>query len=173
MNFKRTIMLLGLTLIFASLGLYTRQAMAAGCSGLTCENLNPATMGCTAFTDGPVKELPYDGNRRRGTVETRKSTNCNARWARVYNRSGLNRYAAGTIHCGTGGSIFPCRSVSSPGPIASSSTVGIFTNMTSGVTASGGSKNFKSCGSVQASGPISIPISQHPPYDHWCTGTTQ
>jgi hypothetical protein len=166
MKFRIIGVLFVLTLIFTGLGMYTQQALAAGCSGLTCEGKSPDTMGCSAVTDGPVKWLPSDA----GTVETRKSTDCNARWARTYNRSGSSRYAAADIRCGANSASASCQPVSSPGKIASSSSVGVFTPMTSAVTSSGDKKYFMSCGSVQPTGPISVPIT---PGSQWCTGTTR
>ena len=148
-----------LTLIFALLGLVsTRTFAAGGCSGATCEGLDPATMGCPAIRAGSIKIMP-DG---ASTVETRKSgtADCNAKWARAYNMSGITQWVAADLKCGT---FFPsCQFRSSPAKIASSSTVGIYTPMEAFASTS-----TRSCAVVRGDpGPItSVPLSSNN-----CTG---
>ncbi len=167
MKFRIIGVLFVLTLIFTGLGLYTQQALAAGCYGLTCANKNPATMGCAALRAGSLRQLPSYS----GTVETRYSpasgTNaCDTKWSRTYNLSGGDRYVAATLYCKdpSAYSFQHCRSLRSEHKIQSSQSVGIFTMMEPFHT-----KNTRSCGSVQdGTQPISVPI---PLGDSWCTGT--
>lgn len=132
MKFRIIGVLFALTLIFTGLGMYTQQALAAGCSGLTCANKNPATMGCAALRAGSLKQLPFSS----GTVETRYSpasgTNaCDAKWARTYNLSGGDRYVAATLYCKDPAaySFQHCRSLRSGSKIPSSQIDGIYTMM--------------------------------------------
>lgn len=123
---------------------------AASCSGSSCEDLNPNTMGCSsdAVTAGSAKYLS-DGS---STTETRYSSACNAKWTRTQNNSGGNRYAAGSLRYGCADYCYD-KSISSPAKIASGSVV--YTMMLSNVY----TPPTRSCGSVNKSGPISIPIS--------------
>ena len=119
--------LIALILMFTWLGLSSNTTSAAGnCKNVTCEGLFPDAMGCPATTSGSVKILP-DG---KSTVETRKSgtADCDAKWARTYNKSGGNRYAAASLRYGCT-NYCNNQSISSPNPIASSSTIGVFTPM--------------------------------------------
>ena len=152
--------LLVLTLIFIWLGTKSTSVLAAGdCNGTSCNGLDPAAKHCPAVTSGAIKILP-DG---ASTAETRvsSSSDCNAKWARVYNKSGVYAWAAADLKCGTN---FPsCRFVASPAKIASSSTIGIYTTMQAFA-----STPTRSCGNVRSDpGPItSISLSTN-----WCTGT--
>lgn len=151
--------LLVLTMIFTLLGIHSNRSFAAGgCSGASCEGLDPGTMGCPATRSGTLKILP-DG---ASTVETRKSgtLDCNAKWARTYNLSGTSQWVAADLRCGSN---YPsCQFRSSPAKIASSSTVGIYTPMEAFASTS-----TRSCGIVRGDpGPItSVPLS-----NNWCTG---
>lgn len=151
-------MLLVLTLLFTFLGFRAYSAQAAGsCKNVTCEGLNPATMGCPASRSGSLKYLP-DG---LSTVETRKSgtADCDAKWARTFNKSGGNRYAAASIRFGCANYCYN-QSVSSPGAFATG--LSVYTPM----TAYEGTPT-RSCGSVAPSGPIGIPLGIS---DTFCTG---
>lgn len=162
MKYRYVRILIALTLMFTWLGFRSSPAFAAGCRGATCNGLNPATMGCPAVRSGSLKFLP-DGY---STVETRKSGTgvgeCDAKWARTYNLSGGDRWAAADLKCG-GGSYPSCQVVSSQAKIASSSTVGVFTPMTPFAATL-----TRSCGCVRTDpGPISTPIVLS---NNWCTG---
>ena len=149
MNRSYVRMLLILTLIFTGLGIRSAPAAAAGlCSGSSCLGLNPATMQCPATRAGTLKILPDLAS----TVETRKSgtSDCNAKWTRVYNLSGSNKWVAADLKCGT--NYISCQFQASGSKIASSSTVGIFTPMQPFVSTS-----TRSCGVVRGDpGPITI-----------------
>lgn len=152
MNRSYVRMLLILTLIFTGLGIRSTAAAAAGlCSGSSCLGKNPATMQCPATRAGNLKLLP-DG---ASTVETRKSgtSDCNAKWARVYNLSGSNKWVAADLYCGT--NFINCQFAASGAKIASSSTVGIYTPMQPFVSTA-----TKSCGVVRGDpGPITtVPL---------------
>ena len=125
-----------------------------------CEGLNPSTLGCAtgAVTSGSVKLLS-DGGANQSFVETRKSTACDAKWARVTNKSGGSRYAAGSLRYGCN-NYCNKQSVSSPGTISNNSVV--FTPM-HGLAAT----PTRSCGNVSLTGPLAIPISIS---NTWCTG---
>lgn len=86
-----------LTLTFTWLGYRATPAYAL-CSGSGCNGLNPNTMGCgaDAVTSGSVKILS-DGGANQSFVETRKSSACDAKWARATNKSGGARYAAASL----------------------------------------------------------------------------
>ena len=153
-------LLLAITILFAWLGFRSGPALAAGnCKNQSCFGKNPNTMGCPAYTNGGVKFLP-DG---RSTVETRISqpSDCDAKWARVINYSGGNRYTAGSIWYGCSNYCYNI-SVRSPAAIASGQQV--YTAM----VAYAGTPT-RSCGAVSTSGPIGIPININ---DSWCTGAT-
>jgi hypothetical protein len=153
-------MLLILTLLFTWLGVRTDSVFATGgCKNTTCEGYYASTMGCPGYTAGSVKVLP-DG---LSTVETRASgaTDCDAKWSRTYNKSGGNRYAAASLRYGCANYCYD-QSIASPSPIASSSTVGVYSPMAAYV----GTPTC-SCGSVSTYGPISIPIGISNSY---CTG---
>lgn len=159
MKYRYVRVLIVLTLMFTWLGFRSSQTSAAGgCSGATCEGLDPGTMGCPATRAGTLKIMP-DGT---STVETRKSgtLDCNAKWARTYNMSGISQWVAADLKCGT---LYPsCQFRSSPAKIASSSTVGIYTPMEAFAATS-----TKSCAVIRGDpGPItSVPQSPNN-----CTG---
>ena len=160
MKYRHIRILLALTLIFTGLSIKSAPASAAGlCKNVTCEDKFASTMQCPAYTSGNVKILS-DG---KSTVETRASgtADCDAKWARTYNKSGGNRYAAASLRYGCTNYCYN-KSISSPDPIASSSTVGVFTAMHAYV-----STPTRSCGRVSLSGPIAIPIGVS---DTSCTG---
>jgi|CXWL01.1.fsa_nt_gi hypothetical protein len=148
MKYRYARILIALTLMFTWLGFRTSSAFATGgCSGLNCQGLDPGTMGCPAVRAGILKLLPDT----LSTVETRKSgtADCNAKWARTYNLSGVSKWVAADIKCG-GGSYPSCQFRSSAAKIASSSTVGIYTPMTPFAAT-----QTKSCGVVRGDpGPI-------------------
>lgn len=151
MKYPHIRVLLVLTLIFTWFGYRSSQVFAAGnCKNVTCEDKFANTMACPAYTSGSVKVLP-DG---LSTVETRASgtADCDAKWARTYNMSGGNRYAAASLRYGCTNYCYN-KSISSPQPIASSSTVGVFTVMHAYVATP-----TRSCGRVSLTGPIAIPI---------------
>jgi hypothetical protein len=150
--------LIVLTLIFTGLGIYSLPASAAGlCKNISCEGLNPATMGCPGIRSGSLKILP-DGV---STVETRMSTSsdCDAKWARTYNLSGISRYAAANLKYGCANFCYN-QVVSSPGSIPSGSPV--YTPMHAYAATP-----TRSCGKVSNSGPISVPLGKN---DTLCTG---
>lgn len=151
MNSRITRALIVLTLMFSWLGYQASPAYAL-CSGSGCDGLNPNTLGCgaDAVTSGSVKILS-DGGTNQSFVETRKSSACNAKWARTTNKSGGSRYAAGSLRYGCT-DYCNNRSVSSPGTISNNATV--FTPM-QGLIAT----PTRSCGIVSLTGPIAIPIS--------------
>lgn len=152
--------LLILTIFFTWLGVRSASVFAAGgCNGPTCEGKFASTMGCPAYTSGPVKVL----SDSKSTVETRVSgpSDCDAKWARTYNKSGGNRCAAASLRYGCANYCYN-QSISSPEKIASSSTVGVHTPM----TAYSGTPT-RSCGRVSTTGPIPTPI---PVSDAECTG---
>ncbi len=154
MNKKRFIpMLLIFTLVFTWLGYYSGHANAAGCSGANCLEQDPGIMGCSASTSGTIAYLP-DG---LSTVETRVSgaSSCNAKWARVYNKSGTNQWVAADLKCNPP-NYGSCQFKASQAQIASSSSVGIYTMMQPYA-----SSLVRSCGVVRgAPGPItSVPLS--------------
>jgi hypothetical protein len=151
MKYSHMRILLVLTLIFTWFGFHSAPASAAGnCKNVTCEDKFASTMACPGYTSGSVKVLS-DG---LSTVETRASSaaNCDAKWARTYNKSGGNRYAAASLRYGCA-DYCSNKSISSPQPIASSSTVGVFTAMHAYVATP-----TRSCGRVSLTGPISVPI---------------
>lgn len=151
MKYQHIRILLALTLIFTGLSIKSAPASAAGsCKNTTCEDKFASAMGCPAYTAGNVKVLS-DG---KSTVETRASgtADCDAKWARTYNKSGGNRYAAASLRYGCSDYCYD-KSISSPEPIASSSTVGVFTPMHAYAATP-----TRSCGRVSLSGPIAVPI---------------
>lgn len=151
MKYSHIRILLALTIVFAWLGFRSVPTSAAGsCKNVTCEGLFPDVMGCPVSTSGSVKILP-DG---KSTVETRKSgtADCDAKWARAYNKSGGNRYAAASLRYGCTNYCYD-QSIATSSPIASSSTVGIFTPMHAYAATP-----TRSCGDVELLGPIRIPI---------------
>lgn len=123
---------------------------AGNCKNVTCEGLYASTMGCPAYTAGAVKVLP-DG---LSTVETRASgtSDCDAKWARAYNKSGASRYVAASLRYGCANFCY-AQSNFSPSPIPSSSTVGIFTPMHAYVATP-----TRSCARVEVAGPIPTPV---------------
>ena len=141
--------LLTLTFVFTWLGFQSMPAFAASCYNVTCEGLNPSTMGCTAVTSGSVKILS-DGGNNQSYVETRKSTDCDAKWARTTNKSGAYRYAAASLRYGCTNYCYN-QSVRSPGTIANLTTV--YTPMHAYAATP-----TRSCGAVSVSGPIAIPL---------------
>lgn len=160
MKYAHIRILLVLTLMFTWFGFHSSPASAAGtCKNLTCEGKFASTMGCPGYTSGNVKIL-LDG---LSTVETRASGNadCDAKWARTYNKSGSNRYAAASLRYGCSNYCYS-QSISSPAPIASSNTVGVYTPMHAYYATP-----TRSCGRVETTGPISIPISL---FNSLCTG---
>lgn len=142
--------LIVLTLTFAWLGYRATPAYAL-CSGAGCNGLNPSTMGCgaDAVTSGSVKILS-DGGANQSFVETRKSSACDAKWARTTNKSGGARYAAASLRYGCSDYCYS-RNVSSPGTISNNSQV--FTPMQGYIATP-----TRSCGIVSTSGPIPTPI---------------
>lgn len=159
MKFRYVRILLALTLVFTWLGFRSNSVLAAGlCKNITCENLNPSTMQCPAIRSGSLKILP-DG---LSTVETRKSgtADCDAKWARTFNKSGGNRYAAASLRYGCSNYCYS-KNVSSPNPIASSSTVGVYTPMHAYAATP-----TRSCGDVDVTGPIPVPLYIA---NNWCT----
>lgn len=160
MKFRIIRILIGLTLVFAWMGFHSTKAYAASCFNVTCEGLNPSTMGCStgATTSGSVKILS-DGGNNQSFVETRQSSACDAKWARTTNKSGGYRYAAASLRYGCTDYCYN-QSVSSPGTIANLSTV--YTPMHAYVATP-----TRSCGSVSVSGPIGIPLAI---YSGSCTG---
>jgi hypothetical protein len=154
--------LLVLTLVFTWLGFHARPAYAVGCHGSGCTGLNPSTMGCgTDAVRSGSRKILNDGGNNQSYVETRKSAACDAKWARAYNISGGNRYAAASIRYGCANYCYN-QSVSTSGLIASSATVGIYTPMVGLVPTP-----TRSCGRVSTSGPIAIPLAVS---DGQCTG---
>lgn len=157
MNSRIIRILLVLTLLFTWLGLGSNPAHAAGsCKNVTCEDLNPYTMGCPASRSGSLKYLP-DGY---SFVETRVSgtSDCDAKWARTTNMSGGYRYAAATLRYGCSNYCYT-KNVSSPGTIASGQVV--YTPMHAYAATP-----TRSCGVVSTSY-IYVPISLS---DTFCTG---
>lgn len=154
MNFKRTIMLLGLTLIFASLGLYTRQAMAAGCNGQTCHGKNPASMGCIAENHGNGRYISIPGGNI-GFIENRRSptNSCNAKWGRIFNQSGGNKYVAVTLYCNNTSNLCSGSGNGARGYVPTSWSTSVYTMMHPGW-------NTKTivCGNVSDSGPLNLPV---------------
>lgn len=149
MRYRYARVLIALTLIFTWLGVRSTPAFAAGsCKNVTCEGLNPNTMGCPATRSGSVKVLP-DG---LSFVETRKSgtADCDAKWARTTNKSGGSRYAAASLRYGCANYCYN-QSVSSPGTISNGSVV--YTPMHAYAATP-----TRSCGDVATSGPIPVPI---------------
>lgn len=144
--------LLALTLFFIWLGFHSTPTFAASCYNVTCEGLNPNTMGCgaDAQTSGSRKYVS-DGGTNQSFVETRKSNACDAKWTRTTNKSGGYRYAAGSLRYGCANYCYD-QSISSPGTISNNSTV--YTMMHAYVATP-----TRSCGVVSTSGPINIPIS--------------
>lgn len=126
---------------------------AGNCYREECEGLNPETMGCSGYT-GLVVYVAYGG-----VVETRKSGDCETKWARTKNRSGLNRFAGATVRYGGDKYIYHY-SVSSPAPISHNDTV--YTAMTAPF-----GKVVVSCGLLNPYSPVGIPISLN--IDVWCT----
>lgn len=158
MQYRYIRILIALTLIFTWLGIRSIPASAAGlCKNVTCEGLNPVTMGCPATGSGAVKVLP-DG---ASFVETRKSTsaNCDSKWARTTNQSGGSRYAAASLRYGCANYCYN-QSVSSPGTIFNGNVV--YTPMHAYAATP-----TRSCGSVSVSGPIAVPIGVS---NTFCTG---
>jgi hypothetical protein len=123
---------------------------AASCYKTTCENLNPQTMGCgdDAVRSGSRKFL----SDTYSYVETRYSAVCDTKWVRTTNLSGGNRYAAGSLRYGCANYCYD-KSISSPDKISNNSVV------YSMMAAYGNDTPTRSCGAVENSGPISIPIS--------------
>lgn len=152
MRYKIIRILLGLTLLFTWLGFQPTPAYAASCYNVTCEGLNPNTMGCgaDATTAGSRKYLS-DGGANQSFVETRKSNACDAKWTRTTNKSGGYRFAAGSLRYGCSNYCYN-KSVSSLSTIANLAVV--YTMMTAYVATP-----TRSCGVVSTSGPISIPLS--------------
>lgn len=149
MEYRFARILIALTLIFTWLGSRSTPASAAGlCQNVTCEGLNPNTMGCPASISGAAKVLP-DGV---SFVETRKSgaSDCDAKWARTTNQSGGSRYAAASLRYGCSNYCYN-QSVSSPGTISNGSVV--YTPMHAYAATP-----TRSCGNVSTSGPIAVPI---------------
>jgi hypothetical protein len=136
-------------LAFAVGWFITQQTLtyAAGCSGSGCQGLNPHSMGCStgAYTAGSPKIL-RDG---LSFVETRANSTCNAKWARVTNKTTSYRYAGGSLRYGCTNYCYT-QSASSPNTIAPNDTV--YTPMNA-YTAT----NTRSCGKVQASS-VSVPV---------------
>jgi hypothetical protein len=160
MKYSNIRMLLILTLMFTWFGFRSVPASAAGsCKNTTCDGKFASTMRCPGYTSGSVKILS-DGH---STVETRASgtSDCDAKWARTYNLSGGNRYAAGSLRYGCANYCYN-KSILSPNPIASSNSVGVYIPMAAYVAT-----QTRSCGSVSLVGPISIPIEIA---DTSCTG---
>jgi hypothetical protein len=152
MKYRCVRILIVLTLMFTWLGFRSAPAFAAGgCKNVTCEGLNPNTMGCPAIGAGSVKYLS-DGGSGLSIVETRQSTsaNCDAKWARTTNLSGGSRYAAASLRYGCSNYCY-AQSVSSPGTITNGN--GVYTPMHAYAATP-----TRSCGAVSTSGPISIPI---------------
>ena len=144
--------LFALTFVFTWLGFHSTPAYAASCLNVTCEGLNPSTMGCAtgAVTSGSVKILS-DGGNNQSYVETRKSSACDAKWARTTNKSGAYRYAAASLRYGCTNYCYS-QSVRSPGTIANLATV--YTPMHAYAATP-----TRSCGAVSVSSPINIPLS--------------
>ena len=158
---KTVRVLLALTFVFTLLGIFTSSANAVGCRGQQCEGLNPQTMGCgtDAVRAGNVKYLS-DGGTNLSYVETRKSSACDAKWARTTNVSGGSRYAAATLRYGCSNYCYT-KDVRSPDVIANG--LPVYTPM-HGLAAT----PTRSCGAVRTTGPIPVPISLN---DSWCTGS--
>jgi hypothetical protein len=155
MKYRYVRILIALTLVFTWLGFHSNPVQAAGCSGSTCQGKDPGTMGCSASTAGTVAGIYDNYGVLLGTAETRVSdtTSCNAKWARVYNTSGISQWVAADLYCGT--PKVNCQFRASGAKIASSSTVGIYTPMQEYASTS-----TKSCGVIRVSpGPItSVPM---------------
>jgi hypothetical protein len=151
MKLRMIRVLIALTFIFTWLGFHSAPAYAASCYNVTCEGLDPNTMGCgaDAVTSGSAKILS-DGGNNQSFVETRKSAACDAKWARTTNKSGGYRYAAASLRYGCTDYCYN-QSVRSPGTIANLATV--YTSMHAYVATP-----TRSCGAVSVSGPISIPL---------------
>ncbi|MBI2757584.1 MAG: DUF2690 domain-containing protein [Chloroflexi bacterium] len=147
--------LLVLTFVFTWLGFHSNPVQAAGCSGSACTGKDPSAMGCSASTAGALAYISDNYGVILGTVETRVSgtSSCNAKWARVYNTSGIYQWVAADLYCGT--PKVSCQFQRSSAKIASSSTVGIYTPMQAYASTS-----TKSCGVVRGDpGPItSVPM---------------
>lgn len=152
MKYRYVSILIVLTLVFTWLGFRSTPAFAAGsCKNVTCEGLNPSTMGCPAIRAGNVKYLS-DGGSNLSFVETRQSTsaNCDAKWSRTTNLSGGNMYAAASLRYGCANYCYN-QSVRSPGTITNGSVV--YTPMHAYAATS-----TRSCGAISSSGPIPVPI---------------
>jgi hypothetical protein len=161
MKYSHIRILLVLTLIFTGLSIKSGPASAAGlCKNVTCEDKFASSMQCPAYTSGNVKILP-DG---KSTVETRASgtSDCDAKWARTYNKSGGNRYVAATLRYGCS-NYCASKYLASSSPIPSSGSVGIFTVMHAYVATP-----TISCGAVSTTGPIPVPLSLS---SNNCTGS--
>lgn len=134
------ILLTSYTLVFSS-----------NCVGEGCEGYDPNTMGCTVDSSS---EKEISG----GVIQARRSTVCDAKWARTVNRSGVDRYAAASIWYGCADYCYN-RSVSSPYLIEHQQTV--YTAMTTPRN-----KPVKTCGRVEVYGPIQIPVWKN--NSSWC-----
>lgn len=127
-------MILIMLVLFCMTG-YT-DTLAAGCIGDECGGLNPNTMQCTVSNSSSY-------NIGGGVIQTRISSNCQAKWARTKNTSGYNRYIGASIYFGCQDYCYDY-SVVSPALVGNSETV--YTGMVPWVATP-----VKSCGRVNQS----------------------
>lgn len=126
---------------------------AVGCHGDNCRGLNPQTMQC------PVSEYTQK-SINGGIIETRRSSDCEAKWARTTNTSGYNRYIGASIYFGCQDYCYNY-SVVSPGLISNEQKV--YTGMVPWIATP-----VRSCGRVNQS-------NFYPPVDKidaYCTGAS-
>lgn len=93
------------------------KATAATCSGSSCTGLFPTTTGCGS--DAVIRQYK---DFIIGYVDVRYSATCKAKWARVQNKSGYDRYVAGSLWYG-GANYDYNQSISSGGQIANGAQV--------------------------------------------------
>ena len=136
-----------LVIVVALIPTTADEVSAAGCSGSSCNGYNPNSMGC----DGDAY-TSFSKSITNGTVQNRVSSTCEAAWARTINQSGSYKYAAATIRYGGTNYVYSY-SVRSSSAIANGAVV--YTVM----VAPESTIPTRSCGKVNTSGPISIPLS--------------
>lgn len=132
------------------------RAFAGLCNGDGCEGLNPFTMQCSSYISS------LDITAESGRIETKSSTDCNSKWARLTNNSGANRFLAASIRYG-GSNYDLSQSVSTPGKVGAGAVV--YTPMTAPRI-----KPARGCGRVSNYGPISTPVDN---IDQYCNGVSQ
>lgn len=137
-------------LLILILGLWMPQTpesvvSAVGCTGFSCDGLNPSTMGCGSDATTGTRIVFTNG-----VAEHRKSTACDAKWERTRLTSGANKYAAGSIRFGCANYCY-AYSVSSPAKISSGEQV--YTPMAGNLD-----MPTRACGKLLDDGPIFVPI---------------